>query len=104
MPFATNAKIQDPSSSIGKFLGDKSNGEFPVDVKKWEEGSKSAASSMQVIGLNVCVFFFIVGWVIMVLAAGLKHPEYKKWARGSLFASCIAYLAIKIGPIIIYRL
>ncbi|MFF0828860.1 hypothetical protein ACFYU8_18450 [Brevibacillus sp. NPDC003359] len=95
-----------PSSNqkLGNFLQDKSNGKSPLDVEEMKNTTKTTVSGTQIIGIEFAVFFFIVGWIIMIFAAGLKHPEYKKWGRGAIFTSILGFIAIKFGPVIMYNL
>ncbi|MFB0832752.1 hypothetical protein ACEU2D_24600 [Brevibacillus laterosporus] len=71
-------------------------------LQKIEGNSKGLQEMGQNIGIHIVVFFFIVGWIITVLAHGLKHPEYQKWGRGTVTYSVIAYIMIKFIPILAY--
>jgi hypothetical protein len=76
----------------------------PLDISHIQGNVKEMGSGTQVLGIDVAVFFFEVGCIILILAAGLRHPEYQKWGRGTIFAAIIGFIMIKFGPIIFYRL
>jgi len=95
-------KVRNPADSvtIQKDVGD----DKLIDVDDLKENTRTAVNVIQVIGIDVCLFVFILGWIIIALATGLKHPQYMKWGRASLITSSLAFFFIKIGPILAYNL
>lgn len=101
--FAATGKGNELLNKLFEEHGTEQKGSL-VNVEKVKQNTKKLELSSQVIGIDIAVFFFIFGWAIIILAVGLKHPEYQKWGRATIVTSVVGYICVRFGPILFYAL
>jgi hypothetical protein len=108
---AAFADVGTGNKQLDQLLHNKSTLSNPISVgnatstmNNIKQDIKVVTNSTEVTAIDITVFFWILGWAILIISIGLKHPEYQKWGRTVIFTSILAFICIRLGPIIFYHL
>lgn len=102
IPFQLDSVQANGSSALERVTAERTTGGLKVD------GAKGFFQSLvyvtQEIGVDVTIFFVLLGSIVMVIAIGLNHPEYNKWGRYTIIFGGGMFFVIKLLPIIMHSI